>query len=248
MFEQSILKAEAPGRRAWSLGASFAVQVLLLALVLLAPLVYTYRLSLEALGRTTTLLLPPQPPAPPPPPTVKVAPNAPAQRFDAVLRQPRAIPDDIALVEEAPTAIALRPPEGAPGGVLGGVPLGFAELPGLQPPPIPKPILVGGRVQAARLLQRVVPSYPLEALEQNISGEVLLNAIIGVDGAVKDLRLIEGHPLLAPAAIEAVSQWRYKPTMLNGAKVEVITEVVVNFRLNPPPEEEQDRRKRRRRR
>ncbi len=243
-----MLTAEAPARRAWSLAISFAVQACLLLLALLAPLIFTYRLPLEALGRATTLLLPPQPPAPPPPPIVKVTPQAPKQRFEAVLRQPRSIPDDIALVEEDPTLMALRPPEGTPGGVFGGVPLGFAELSGLKPPPIPKPIRVGGQVQAARLLNRILPVYPTEALEENIAGTVSLRAVIGLDGEVKDLRLIEGHPLLAPAAIEAVSQWRYKPTLLNGSKVEVITEIAVNFTITAPPEDESDDRKKRRRR
>ena len=84
----------------------------------------------------------------------------------------------------------------------------------------------------------MLPVYPVEALEENISGRVLLHAVIGLDGAVKDLRLIDGHPLLAPAAIEAVSQWRYKPTLLNGVGVEVATEVAVNFTLTPPPDED----------
>ncbi len=242
-----MLGSGPPLRRAWSLGVSLILQCAFVALLLVLPLFYTYRLPLEMLGRATTLLLPPPPPAPPPPPTVKVTPQAPIHRFDAVLRQPREIPRDIALIdEEAPSVSALRPPEGTQGGVIGGLRADFAQMAGIRPPAVPKPIMVGGRVQAARLLNRVVPAYPLEAWEQHVAGRVLLRAVIGTDGVVKDLRVIEGDPLLVTAAIEAVSQWRYKPTLLNGAKVEVLTEIEVDFKIIEPPDEGKNKKKRRR--
>jgi protein TonB len=93
-------------------------------------------------------------------------------------------------------------------------------------------------VQAARILERISPIYPPEAVAENISGRVLLQAIIARDGTIKQLELKEGHPMLAPAAIEAVRQWRYKPTVLNGKAVEVQTVVEVIFNLiQPPPED-----------
>lgn len=94
------------------------------------------------------------------------------------------------------------------------------------------PIPVGGRVQAARLTKQVVPAYPALAKTARISGTVRLQGIIGKDGAIKNLQLLRGHPLLVQAALEAVRQWVYKPTLLNGEAVEVIAPIDVIFTLN----------------
>lgn len=90
-----------------------------------------------------------------------------------------------------------------------------------------------------------MPVYPMEAVEAFVSGTVKLEAIIGVDGRVRDLKLVEGHPMLATAAVEAVSQWRYRPTRLNGREVEVVTLVDVHFNLTLPEEEGDGKRKER---
>jgi protein TonB len=79
------------------------------------------------------------------------------------------------------------------------------------------------------LLQQVKPVYPPLAKQARIQGVVVLEAIIGKDGAVSEVKVITGHPLLQQAAIDAVSQWKYKPTLLNGEPVEVVTTVTVNF-------------------
>jgi len=78
----------------------------------------------------------------------------------------------------------------------------------------------------------VQPKYPPLAVQARIGGTVHLRAIIGRDGKVRDLTLVSGQPLLVPSAIDAVKQWVYKPTYLNGVPVEVVTEVDVNFRLS----------------
>jgi len=77
----------------------------------------------------------------------------------------------------------------------------------------------------------VRPRYPAPALQARIEGTVILEAIIGKQGLVKNLRVNEGHPLLIGRAVEAVRQWRYKPTVLNGVPVEVITRITVRFSL-----------------
>lgn len=127
-------------------------------------------------------------------------------------------------------------------GILGGAFFGDAT-PVLSPPPPPtkpmiqkavspgKPLLVGGEVQAAKLVRQIKPSYPALARQARISGAVRLEAIIGKGGAIQNLRLVSGHPLLAPAAVEAVRQWLYQPTLLNGEPTEVVTQIDVNFLL-----------------
>ena len=81
------------------------------------------------------------------------------------------------------------------------------------------------------LIRKIQPAYPPLARQARIQGAVLLQAEISKDGSIQNLRLISGHPMLAPAAIEAVKQWKYKPYFLNGEPVEVETQITVNFTL-----------------
>jgi protein TonB len=137
-------------------------------------------------------------------------------------------------------------PLGDPRGILYGIP----PLPGetlmpRQSPPVrsqepvetaqarpPIRTCVGGNVQEGRLIQRVLPDYPPLAIRMRISGVVRLHAIIGTDGRVRELRVMEGHPVLVAAAVQAVRQWLYRPAALNGNPVEVDTEITVRFNLN----------------
>jgi TonB family protein len=93
-------------------------------------------------------------------------------------------------------------------------------------------VRMGGNAIAAKLVNRVQPEYPELARQSRISGTVRMHAIIGKDGKVQSLTLVSGHPLLVKAAIDAVSQWRYEPTMLNGSPVEVDTTIDVLFALS----------------
>jgi protein TonB len=81
------------------------------------------------------------------------------------------------------------------------------------------------------LVHRVEPVYPPMARTARVQGSVVLGAIVDKEGTIKNLRLISGHPLLVPAAVEAVSQWRYRPYVLNGEAIEVETQITVNFIL-----------------
>jgi len=97
----------------------------------------------------------------------------------------------------------------------------------------PQRIRVGGNVQAANLIHQAAPVYPPLAKAAAIQGTVRFTVIIGRDGSVQNVTLISGHPLLVEAAREAVQQWQYKPTLLNGQPVEVVTQIDVNFTLQP---------------
>ena len=161
---------------------------------------------------------------------------------------PKTIPKDIANIkeEELPPpsssgvvgGVVGGVPGGAPGGVLGGV---LGALPNAAPPPppvkeekkaTPSRIRVGGNVQQANLIRKVTPLYPPLAKQARIQGVVRFTAIIGKDGNIQNLQLVSGHPLLVEAAKQAVSQWQYKPTLLNGDPVEVVTTIEVNFTLS----------------
>jgi protein TonB len=122
-------------------------------------------------------------------------------------------------------------PGGQAGGVLGGIIGGTGG--GLPPPPkvAPSRIRVGGNVAQANLIHMVNPQYPAIAKTAHISGTILLHAIIGKDGTVQNLQYISGPPLLMQSAMDAVKQWRYKPTLLNGDPVDVDTTISVVFTL-----------------
>ena len=121
--------------------------------------------------------------------------------------------------------------EAADGYARGVFGLGRLGLPNVLPP---QRIRRGGHVQQALLIRRVPPVYPAEAIEQSIAGLVVLEAIIGVDGSIHELKVISGDPLLAASTVEAVTQWRYRPTALNGTAVEVVTRIEVTFKLHEP--------------
>jgi protein TonB len=241
MFEEMVVSTSTNQKtnKPWTVALSMIFQVLFLAILILIPLIYT-----EALPKTlmsSILLAPPPPPPPPPPPAAVQVIHKPVQHLmDAgKLVQPKAIPKDIKIIKED-----AEPPDmggmaggvpggvagGSSGGVLGGIIGGAGNAP---PPPkvTPKRVTVGGNVQAARLVNRVQPLYPPLARQTRISGTVKLHAIIGKNGAVEQLQVVSGHPLLVQSALDAVRQWRYQPTLLNGDPVEVDTEIDVIFSL-----------------
>ena len=92
-------------------------------------------------------------------------------------------------------------------------------------------VRVSEGVSQAMVVCKVQPNYPADAGGAHIQGRVLLSVLIGKDGSVENVRLVSGHPLLAPAAIDAVKQWKYRPYLLNGSPVEVDTQATINFTL-----------------
>jgi protein TonB len=242
MFEDLVVSSPNPTKtnKPWTVVVSMALQLLFVAVLILIPLLFT-----EALPKTlmaTMLMAPPPPPPPPPPPAVvqvvKVKPMAHLVEAGK-LTAPKVIPKDIKIIkeEEQPDmgGMAGGVPGGVAGGSMGGVMGGVLGGVGGAPPP-PKPvqgrIRQGGNVQAAKLVNKVQPQYPPLARQTRISGTVRLHAIIGKDGSVQSLTLESGHPLLVQSALDAVRQWRYQPTLLNGEAVEVDTTIDVIFSLN----------------
>jgi protein TonB len=124
-------------------------------------------------------------------------------------------------------------PGGIPGGQMGGVIGGIISSTPVAVPKVatPQRVRVSQGVTQGLLIKKVQPNYPPLARQARIQGSVLLQAEISKDGTIENLRLISGHPMLAPSAIEAVKQWRYKPYILNGEPVEVETQITVNFTL-----------------
>lgn len=119
----------------------------------------------------------------------------------------------------------------APGmAALAGTPVG--GLITAPPPDGTRRIIIGGNVQQAKLISQPKPIYPALAKQARIQGVVTLQALIAADGTVKDLGVISGHPLLIPSALEAVRQWAYQTTLLNGEPVEVMTQIDVNYTLS----------------
>src|SRR6267154_2443763 len=240
MFEDSLIESgnKLKTKRLATSVVSFFGQFLLLGILILIPLIYT-----EALPKTqlmTFLVAPPPPPPPPPPPAAAVVKVVKIQSdlVNGQLRTPTKIPEKVQMIkeEEAPPAMAGGVmggvPGGVPGGSMGGVIGGMinstANIPKVA---TPQRVRVSSGVSQGLLIKRVQPNYPPLARQARIQGQVVLQAEISKDGAIQNLQLISGHPMLAPAAIEAVKQWRYKPYLLNGEPVEVDTQVQVNFTL-----------------
>jgi protein TonB len=220
--------------KGWGFILSGVVQALILAVLILIPLIYTEALPKAMLS--TLLIAPPPPPPPPPPPAVVKTIVKPVARLitSGKLMQPRAIPKEVAVFKEAELPPDVITPGGATGGVFGGIP-GQGMVAAVAPPP-PKPaaptrVKQGGNVTAASILNQTRPVYPALARQARIQGNVVLHAIIDKDGKVAQLEVISGHPLLVQSALDAVKQWRYKPTLLNGDPVEVDTTITVTFTM-----------------
>lgn len=225
--------------RGWTTLISFTLQALAVGCLLLLPLFYTE--GLPRLALLAPLLTPAPPPAAAPAPPHSAA-TSPAQSnlMGAMLISPREIPPTVNMLTETtppppmidPSAVGVRHGTGDPnsrGNVLDSI-LGSNQI---LPPPPPA---VGHRpptshMMEGNLVHRVQPEYPALARQARVQGQVVLQAIISRDGAIENLQVLRGHPMLVQAAIDAVRQWRYRPYVLNGEPVEVETQVTVNFIL-----------------
>src|SRR6195256_4170805 len=240
MFEDSLIESgnKLKTKRLGTTILSFLLQVGLICILILIPLIYTDALPKGNL--MTCLVAPPPPPPPPPPPAaaVKVV-KIQSEVINGQLRTPTKIPSKVQMIkeEEAPPDMGGGVPGGVPGGipggstggVMGGI-LGSANA-AIPKVATPQRVRVSTGVATGLLIKRVTPNYPQFAKQARIQGHVILQAEISKDGTIQNLQLISGHPMLAPAAIEAVKQWRYKPYLLNGEPVAVETQVDMSFSL-----------------
>jgi protein TonB len=242
MFEQSVILDHTTGKKTGALALSVTMQTAAVGVLLSIPLIYNDRLP--AIHPWTPInFVPPLHPAPQVEPRrYQTAAHSPAltlsnlRVFTAPVRVSKTSAEPIIVDAGAP-------PIGGDAGPSSGPAMPFAPPtihvdvvqpppnPAVVPKPKPEPLRVGGDVQSAKLLKRVMPVYPALARQVRIEGTVRLAGVIAKDGTIEQLQLISGHPLLVQAALDAVRQWVYRPTMLNGEAVEVIAPIDVVFTL-----------------
>ena len=244
MFDQTFVENAARTRRPWSLAASLTLQAGLLTGALLLPLLHP-EVPVLRIERPPVVWRAHVLPTRPEPVRIPSSGNIPLR--PGVFRAPLPVvsqagprgPETI----DAPETSGFIPSGPAVGAHLTS---GFATLPPVvEPPkfsrppaattptqPNPQPLRVSTSVQAALLTFGPKPPYPPLAQATRTQGVVRLTAHIAPDGTIANLRVISGHPLLIRAAVDAVQRWRYRPTLLNGLPVEVMTEIDVNFTLS----------------
>jgi periplasmic protein TonB len=226
------------GSRKWyTVPVSILIHVVAIGAIVIIPL-----MAADVLPTPPTMMAfvggepTPPPPTPPPPPPPPSAPQ-PVQQVQA---SPAAAPTEAPAEIRPETGIAANVGEGVPGGVEGGVPGGVIggvvggvpEAPPPPPPPPPtQPVRVGGNIKPPTRIKNVTPVYPPIAQSARVQGVVIIEATIGPNGRVTDARVLRSIPLLDQAALDAVRQWEYTPTLLNGVPVPVIMTVTVNFTL-----------------
>ena len=246
MFEQSIVETRGASKP-WMLVAmtgQIAAAGLALTIPLLHPEVLNAPKMLIAIAYRTPEPLPPE---------IHVAQSSTVPRSGGatlpatrqrVFREPASIPSGLPVIIDAPGLQFDTASTGGPGinvgpGVQFSTGGAFPAAPAAKAPPVVKEppaaikqVKLGGDVQEAKVLRRILPVYPPLAKAARIQGLVRLEGIIARDGTIQQLRVVSGHPLLVQSALDAVRQWRYKPTHLNGDPVEVIAPIDVNFILS----------------
>jgi len=243
MFEQTFLDTR-NSARPWPMAVSLAAQTVFAGGILLVPLLHTAQIAWQP---AVIVFAPPRPVPPPPTPVVEQSHTL------AVLALRPVFQPTLAAPRHVPTSISMLPqPDPAPALPFSSAPANFSALPFTPeslgennravgpavaashavPGPKPSMVRISNGVQAAKLVHQIKPAYPQLARLARVQGTVRLQAIIARNGAIQNLQLMGGPPLLIAAALDAVRQWTYQPTLLNGEPVEVVTEIDVNFTLN----------------
>ena len=230
-------------RRA-ALPLAYVVELTFVGVMILVPLIYTQALPTTSLNVDSPIV---ELPGPPPAPPMGQGVTSPAHHAAVdPFTQPVRIPPTIAVINETPVPPQIDAGPKGPGvigvpegfgrrdGVIGSAPWGMAPPP---PPPVvratskPQMVHLSSGVVAAKALYQPKPVYPRLAIIAHVQGTVVLQAILGKDGTVQDLKVLSGPPLLIAAAVDAVRTWRYQPTLLNSEPVDVLTEIDVKFSL-----------------
>jgi protein TonB len=230
---------EAPTASAWAWPLTAALHALAAAAVVILPLLATEPLPPEnarvanAFFASPSFVVPPPPPPPPPAAAraasaPRVAPREAARAFTAPVDVPAEIPTEASLDLGLEGGVPGGVEGGVPGGVVGGV---VGGLPEVAPPPPPRVVRVGGVVREPRKVKDVPPVYPRVALEARLQGMVILECVISPQGRVENVKVLRGVPTLDEAAVAAVRQWAYTPTLVDGVPTSVVMTVTVNFML-----------------
>jgi protein TonB len=245
MFETLIHRGHVSAvKRLFAFLISLVGHAVVLTVFVIIPLVYLN--VLPEMDVLAFLLAPPSAPvpAPPPPPVPVQRAAAPTiARIGIEMVQPDTMPTTIPPPDEEPTvatslAALFQITGGTPGmdGQRAAMAPEWIKPPLPEAPPAPKPVqrkplLVVAKLQEAKLIQKVEPIYPELAIKARITGRVILQVTVDEDGNVASIQVLQGHPLLEGAAVSAVKQWKYAPTILNGEPVPVTANVTVIFVL-----------------
>jgi periplasmic protein TonB len=240
MFADSMLETSwaQRSRRGWVTLTSFGLQLVAAGVLLLLPLIGTTALpQLRPLSPPVSLAPPPAPPPTPSHPQSAAIPQS--NMLGNVLLAPQHIPtlvpnlvDNVVPPQLGPSGpyVPGSTGSGDPNGILNSI--GNGANPLMPRPLAPTAHLLRiSHMSEGDLIHRVQPDYPPLARSARIQGSVLLQAVISRQGTIENLRVLSGHPMLVRAAIDAVSQWRYRPYILNNEPVEVETQITVNFSL-----------------
>jgi protein TonB len=223
-----------PRRRSTPVGLlSVAFHTLLLAALIVIPILASDELPTPRDFMAIWLPSTPPPPVEPPPapqptrrvpaPAVVAAPGVPLEAPSGIKRETG--------IERPPVQLAVDPAATGGSSVVAGLNLpGVVEAPP-EPPRVVAPYRTGGVIQQPRRIRDVPPAYPMPARMTKVEGVVIIEAIISTTGEVQDARILKSVPLLDQAALDAVRQWRYTPSLLNGIPVPVVFTVTVQFRL-----------------
>ena len=244
MFEQSLLEISAATKRRkrWTALVSYSLEATAVLVLLSFPLVHTDALPLDDSPKIF-------PPVYHVPDNVQVVSTSRPQTASRT-QQTAAINVLIPPTRISPI-VDMRPDPAPPAGPAEVCP-GCIPIPGgtgdNRHNPVLESMFAGPAVQPVRhgvapvprssilqqglLIRQVRPVYPQIAIHARVQGPVVLHAVIGRDGSIQQLQVMNGHPMLTRAALEAVQQWRYRPYVLNGEPVEVETQITVNFTLN----------------
>lgn len=245
MFEQALLDHTANSswdersRRGLTALTSFGLQALAIGVLLIVPLLRQQGLPLFRQLSTPVSLAPPLGELATSRSHAEGNSVAPSNPADIFLRQPQRIPGHIETGnEDAPPQVGSGAPDipgasagsGGQDGVFRSIATGSRPIIPAAPAPVVHSVHIS-HMSEGDLVRKVLPTYPPLARSARIQGTVLLQATISKVGTIENLQLVSGHPMLAPAAIEAVRQWRYRPYILNNEPVEVETQITVNFSL-----------------
>jgi protein TonB len=238
MFDDTLNSSwDERSRRGLTTLTSFGLQVLAVGVLLVLPLLRPAGLPLFRQLSTPVSMGQPNE-APPVRTHAATNPAARSESLDLTLRMPTRIPNEIPRVSnDGPPPIGSSGPyipgalgPGSPDGVPGLLGTSVRPIVPVAPVTVVRPVSVS-HMSEGDLVHKILPTYPPLARAARIQGQVLLQAVISKQGAIENLRVLAGHPMLVPAAIEAVRQWRYRPYVLNSEPVEVETQITVNFSL-----------------